>query len=276
MPRRDRIRRASLILAPLLLLPAGCSLLPARPKEHSSSALLDSGPGSRVTGRQAADVQYSIGRSHEEDGRPDQAEAAYLAAVAKDPRRADAEARLAVLADRKGDGAGSARHFERALRLAPKDPEILCDRGYGLYLRRRWPEAEASLRSALAVAPSHARSHNNLGLVLAAEGEKDAALAEFARAGLDASDARANLGLVLAMEGKLAESREQYALALRDKPGSHAANQGLRVAVAALTGKHGAGRGGAESLAAKGGDGASSRLDPALMRTSATAAPAAQ
>jgi len=233
MPRRHRSRWASPTLVPLLLaLAAGCSILPARPKEHSSKALLDSGPGARVTGRQAADVQIAIGRSHEADGRPDQAEAAYLAALAKDPKRADAEARLAVLADRKGDAASSARHFDRALKLAPKDPEILCDRGYGLYLRRRLPEAEASLRAAIAADPSHARGHTNLGLVLAARGRKDEALAEFARAGRDVSDARSNLGLVLAMEGKLDEAKDQYALALGDKPGSEAAREGLRVAAA--------------------------------------------
>ncbi len=235
MSRRSPRRVARLTLALALAAPVGCVHAPSRPRvEHDTASLLDSGPTARVSARQAADVRFALGRTHEEEGRPDQAEAAYRSALERDPRRADAEARLAILADRKGDGAGADRHFERALKLEPANPETLCDRGYSLYLRRRWSDAEASLRRALAADPAHPRAHNNLGLVLARRGDTDGALAEFARAGADRSDARANLALVLALEGRLDESRDQYALALRDKPDSPAAREGLRVATTAL------------------------------------------
>ena len=181
--------------------------------------MLDSGPSQKVTDRQAADIQFAIGRSHEEDGRIEQAEAAYVGP----PCRATRAAPTPRPGWRSWPTARATRparplHFDLALKIDPSNPEILCDRGYGLYLRRRFAEAEASLRAAIAADRSHARSHNNLGLVLAARGDKDAALAEFVRAGCDRSDARANLALVLAMQGKLPEAKR----AVRPGPGREA------------------------------------------------------
>jgi Tfp pilus assembly protein PilF len=235
MPRRDPIRNASLLMAAALGLTCGCSQTSGRPKEHASASILDSGPQPKVTRREAADVEVAVARSAEQQGQFAEAEAGYLAALKKDPKRADAEVRLAILRDRKGDPAAADKHFDRALKLQPKDPEILCDRGYSLYLRRRWAEAEASFQKALALDPAHARSHSNLALVYAQQGDKEKSLAEFARAGCDPSDARANLGLVLAMEGHFEEAKREYALALAGKPGSAGAKEGLNAATVALT-----------------------------------------
>jgi Tfp pilus assembly protein PilF len=261
MLRRDRIRTAlpGMIVAFGLL--GGCAS--TAPKEHSSTTLLDSGPAPKVSSRQAADMQVALGRSMEGEGKFEEARPAYLAALKKDPKRADAEVRLAILDDRKGDHSGADKHFARALKLEPKNPEILCDRGYSLYLRRRWAEAETSLKQALALEPAHARSHANLGLVLARQGDSPGALAEFARAGCDPADARANLGLVLALEGRLEESRREYALALVAKPGSALAKEGLKASAVALSG-----RADPRAIAASGQP--APRSDPALQRTSAS------
>jgi Tfp pilus assembly protein PilF len=245
-----------------LMLLAGCHGTNARPKEHASSTLLEGGPQPKLSKRQAADVHISLGRSCEDQGRFEEARSAYLAALKKDPKRADAEQRLAILDDRKGDGVGADRHFARALKIRPKDPEILCDQGYSLYLRSRWADAETSLRRALATDPSHARSHSNLALVLARQGDSPGALAEFARAGCDPSDARSNLGLVLALEGRYEESNREYALALAAKPASSRAKEGLQATTIALNGRLDP-----RTIAANGK--AAPPVDPALVRTSA-------
>jgi tetratricopeptide (TPR) repeat protein len=240
----------------------GCQGFSSRPKEHASATLLDSGPQPRLSSKQAADVHVSLGRSCEAQGRFDEARAAYLEALKRDPKRADAEVRLAILDDRKGDEADADRHFARALKLRPKDPEILCDQGYSLYLRRRWADAETSLKQALAVDHNHVRSHANLALVLARQGDSPGALAEFARAGCDPSDARSNLGLVLALEGRFEESKREYALALTAKPSSSRAKEGLQAATVALNGRLDP-----RTIAANGQ--AAPPIDPALVRTSA-------
>ncbi len=245
-------RRLIALLIPAALLCAGCHGGPARRGEHPSARLLDTGPGVKVSRRQAADVEIAMARTREQSGDPAGAEAAYARALEKDPRRADAEARLAVLAHGRGAEAASDEHCATALKLAPDDPEILCDRGYSLYLRRNWADAETHFRKALAHAPRDARTHNNLGLALARQGDREGALAEFARAGLDRGDAQANLALATAMEGRIDEARELYAAAVAAKPDSPAAREGLRAAGAAL--------------ASRGGP----RVDPGLARASAT------
>jgi Flp pilus assembly protein TadD len=266
--RSPRVRALGFgLVAAALVLGAGCRGA-GRRGEHASSGLLNSGNPAKVSRRQAADVEVALGRTLQESGDLKAAEAAFRDALAKDPRRADAEARLAILAEERGDPKQAEEHFERALKLAPKDPDILCDRGYSLYLQRRWADAESCLRKALKEDPRHARGHNNLGLVLARQGDREGALAEFARAGCDRADAQSNLALVTAMEGRLDEARELYAAAAAAKPGSAPAREGLRASEVAL----------ASTLAPPAGPLADAvvippprRPDPAVMRASATA-----
>ncbi len=206
-------------------------------KDQSTGSILSSGPEPKVTSVQSADVQIALGRSFEEEGKPEEARAAYLSALKKDPRRPDAELRLAILEDRKANAKEADRHFAQALKLEPKNPEILCDRGYSLYQRKLLNESEASLKAALAIDPLHQRSHNNLALVLAQRGDTQGALAEFAKGGCDASDAQANLALALAIQGKFEDSKKLYVKALAAKPASTVATKGLEATIAALAGK---------------------------------------
>ncbi len=254
-----------LVLALTATVETGCGHFRSQRREHESSSLLSSGPVAKITKRQAADVEIALGRSLEETGNLSEAEATYRNALKKNPKRADAEQRLAILADERGDLKEAAKHFEQALKLDPKNPDILCDQGYSFYLQRRWSEAEMVLRRALACEPRHARSHTNLGLVLARQGDREAALAEFARAGCDPSDAQSNLALVLAMEGRLDDARQTYTAALAAKPGSETAREGLRAANVALAG--GSTMTGAESIAATTIPAPARTLDPAVTRT---------
>src|SRR5215210_7793225 len=104
--------------------------------------------------------------------------AAYQDALRRDAHRADAYLRLAVLNDRQGKFSESAELYQQALSARPGDPDIYSDKGYSLYLQRRWAEAEMSLRQAIVLKPDHARAHNNLGLVLAHTGRLEPALEE--------------------------------------------------------------------------------------------------
>ena len=215
----------------------GCGGLPGRtspPPPHSATNPLDSGPSPKVTSKAAADVQFAIGRGHEDGDKLDDAIAAYRSALAKNPKRADIEGRLAIVLDRQGSPQEADKHFEKALKLDPRNPDLLCDRGYCLYLRGQNAEAEKAYQAALTLAPKHPRTHTNLGLVLAARGDSEGAVAEFTRAGTDPADARSNLALTLALGGKVEAARDQYARALAAKPGSPAATQGLKVAATVL------------------------------------------
>jgi Tfp pilus assembly protein PilF len=239
MPSQRRIPTICLATSLALGIAGGCATTgKTEPKkEQPGGSILTSGPEPKVTSLQSADVQIALGRSFEEEGNYDEAKAAYVSALKKNPKRADAELRMAILEDRKANAKEADRHFAQALKLEPKSPEILCDRGYSFYQRRLLNEAENDLRAALAIDPLHQRSHNNLALVLARRGDKAGALQEFAKAGCDPSDARANLGLALAMEGKFDESKKLYVQALAAKPTSEAAKKGLQATIVALAGE---------------------------------------
>ena len=229
----------ALAASTLLLVAPGChSLRKQPPAEHKSAQLLDAPPenGGKVSHRQAADVQVALGRSLEAEGQAAQAEDAYRRALANNPKRADAHDRLAVLADLKGDFAAADKAYAEAIRLDPRNADWRCDRGYHFAIQRRWAEAESDYREAIKLDAGHARSHNNLGMVLAHRGDEDGAVAEFARAGLDPADARTNLGLILASEGQLPEAEKAYAAAVRLKPASAAAQDGHRAVLAARNG----------------------------------------
>ncbi len=218
--------RSTLLVA--LIFASGCAQGPRSPKTVAVADPLDVGPSRKVSARGAADVQFALGRSFEEAGSLAEAEAAYRRAIHEAPKRPEAHARLAVLLAQRGEFAEASQQFAEAVRRDPGNAEILCDQGYSLAIQRKWPDAEAAYRRALTIQPNHARTHENLALVLARKGETALALEEFARAGLDPADSHANLGLVLAMEGRYAEARASYAQALAARPDSPAAREGLK------------------------------------------------
>jgi Flp pilus assembly protein TadD len=218
-----------LVLAMGLLALAGCRTVEttSRPEVDASFKEGRSKPRS-VKPKQAADVQIAYGRTLERQGQDDAAIHAYQDAVKQDPRRADAYLRLAILHDKRGKFDESASYYQKALGASPGNPDVFCDKGYSLYLQRKLDAAEAALRQAIALRPEFPRAHNNLGLVLAHEGQRSAALAEFRKAGCSVADAHLNLAFVMAVEGRWEEAKKQYGLVLAANPKCEEARKGLK------------------------------------------------
>jgi Flp pilus assembly protein TadD len=223
--RKNSFRRGGWVLVFWALSGAGC--------QHNRPAVagLSAPDEARVPvleARKAADIQVALGRTLEQGGDLEQAQAAYLEALKQDPRRGDACARLAVLHDRQAKWPESEEFYRRAHDLEGDSPGLLCNRGYSFYLQGRWEDAETSLRQAIALDPANQRAHNNLGLVLARSGRADEARAEFRRAGCSEAEAQTNLALALALEGSWDEARAHYDQALTLDPNSVQARRGLR------------------------------------------------
>jgi Tfp pilus assembly protein PilF len=180
-----------------------------------------------ISGRQVADVQLSLARTLERRGDMEPALAAYRQAIEKDPRRSTGYWRMAIIQDRRGNTIESEGHYQQALKLDAKNPDLLCDYGYSLYLQRRWAESEENLRRAITLKPQHQRAHNNLGLLLAQGERNDDALTEFRKAGCDIAEARCNLAFVMALNRRFEGARQFYELALDANPESSAAKSGL-------------------------------------------------
>lgn len=224
MPRMTR----SFVVVVLVCLAcaAGCRF-PDFLRYRGSPQNSDASDTQRLSKRQVREVQLSLAHSLEQQGDDLAALDAYREAAAKEPRRATAPWRMAVIHDRQGNFAESEALYRRALKASPKDPEIHCDYGYSLYLQRRWAESEEHLRQALSLNQGHRRAHNNLGLLLAQSDRFDEALAQFRQAGCPEAEARANLAFVLTLNHRWEEARGQYELALQSNPQSPAAKAGM-------------------------------------------------
>ena len=160
-------------------------------------------------------------------------------ALAIDPEYAPAHGRLGVLATLKGDLAGAAGHYERALVLSPSDLNILSNaadlisslgrlneaiaineylvardpvnvttlQNLGSYYTNagRFDEAIAQLRTTLSLAPRRGGAHFSVGMALLLKGQPEAALAEMQQ---ETSEVSRMIGLAVAYHalGRTADS----------------------------------------------------------------------
>lgn len=175
--------------------------------------------------RQTADVQLALGRTAEQQQQWPAAMTIYRQLLDADPKHPEATHRLAILHDRQGDYEQSSQWFKKALALKPGDPNVLCDMGFSLYTQRRYAEAEVNFRQAIAVNPDHARSQNHLGLVLAQQGKREAALVAFRRANCSPAQAHTNLAVMLALNNQMEDASEHLVSARQDLAPKDLGNQ---------------------------------------------------
>ncbi len=116
------------------------------------------------------------------------------------------------------------------LQVAPDHPVALHFAGVLAHRQKRFDESIALIERSLAVDPTQADWHSNLGLVLKAAGRLDEAVAAYARAiAIDPGHARAhnNLGVLRKMQGRAAEAEASYREAIRLAPEYAAAYHNL-------------------------------------------------
>jgi tetratricopeptide (TPR) repeat protein len=223
----------ALVLLGGCVLPVGCQV--SRQQTAQAPAPRETAPP--LNAKQQADLQVAFARSLEKNGAGDQAKAAYEDALKKDPQRADALDRLAVIHARQGQFEQAVALHKKALAIQPRNADFVCNLGYNYYLQQRWAEAEIQFRKAIELAPNHSRAHNNLGLVLARTVRSEQALAAFRRSGCSEADAHSNLAFALSLENSLKEAQEHFARARTLDPASELAEDGLRVVNAQLNGQ---------------------------------------
>jgi Tfp pilus assembly protein PilF len=218
--------------AVVILILWACAAGGCRTVDHpAGTGILSTGavePTPALARPQVADIHAALARTLETRGDREDAEAGYLEAVKQDPTRGDAWARLAVLNDLKGNFTMSAECYRKARLYQGVSSALCCNQGYSLYLQGRYPEAESTLREAIALGHSNQRAHNNLGLVLARTGRTEAALDEFRLAGRAPAEAHANLALGRAVVGDFEGARGAYERAVAIDPTSVQARRGLR------------------------------------------------
>jgi tetratricopeptide (TPR) repeat protein len=105
--------------------------------------------------------------------------AEHEAAVAQDPKLAQAHANLIALYARAARGDMAEKAYRETVALNPNLPQSHYDYGVFLVSSSRFREAESAFRRALASSPNYAEAHSNLGALLEREGKIDEAAREY-------------------------------------------------------------------------------------------------
>lgn len=161
----------------------------------------------------SADAHHLLGVVHHQRGRYEEARRSIDAAIAIDDRRWAFHSDLGCILDRLGAYEESLACYEHALRLAPTS--ALARNNYGSALQRLGFDDEAVIcyRQAIALDPAYPQPHCNLGHLARDRGDPDGALAAYERAlSIDPGchEARANRGLVLLQKEDFAAGWSEY------------------------------------------------------------------
>jgi len=134
--------------------------------------------------RQAAEVNTELGVGYLERGYIELAVEKLERAIQFDARYAPAHHAYALVQEQLGETSVAMRHFERAVRLTPRDPELQNNYGVFLCSQKRYTEAQQAFDAALKVplyrTPEFA--YTNSGLCYAEQGDYDAAVVAFRKA----------------------------------------------------------------------------------------------
>ncbi|MFN9720461.1 MAG: tetratricopeptide repeat protein, partial [Planctomycetota bacterium] len=117
----------------------------------------------------------SQGRLALQENHIEDAKKAYGEVLQSLPDNATAHHGLAMAADLTERWDEAEYHYRQALRIRPKDPDLLCDMGYSYLLQNRYSEAESYLTHALEVSPQHESSLMNLAMLDLRQGKRASA-----------------------------------------------------------------------------------------------------
>lgn len=117
----------------------------------------------------------SQGRLALQENRIDEATKAYSDVLKSLPDNATAHHGLAMAADLTENWDDAEYHYRQALRIRPRDPDLLCDIGYSYLLQNRYSEAESYLNHALEVSPQHESALLNLAMLDLRQGKRASA-----------------------------------------------------------------------------------------------------
>ena len=142
--------------------------------------------------------------------------------------------RAGLASERTGNYAAAVSTYDRGLKVAPDNVELLNAKGFALFQQGDSERAVEALEQAIALDPSHWKAHNNLALASVDLGELELAEAYFRESlAIEPQPAIYNdLGFVLERQGLLYEAIEMYEKSLELEPGDATAHYNLGSALA--------------------------------------------
>lgn len=172
------------------------------------------------------ETKYSMARLHERNSNVRQAEELLLELHEKYPKKPEYAHRLANVYARTDNFVEAEKFYVIAQKLNPNNVDIYTDRGYAALLEGDYVKAEKLLKEALDRKPNDTRAANNMGMVLAFQGQSDEALRYFRRSTSEA-EALCNLAYVHVQRGEGDQAMRRYNQALSIDPNLKVAANGL-------------------------------------------------
>ena len=163
------------------------------------------------------DTKLMLGRAHEGEGHPQQAEPLYREILELESENGPACHRLGVVLMSQGQADEGLLYLEQANLLLPDHADVLADLGYAYMESGQLEQALPLLQSAYDLDPWDERIINNLAQALGYSGEYEECLALF-REIMDEAEATSNLAYIHAQTGNGAHAMELYSRALDVDP----------------------------------------------------------
>jgi Tfp pilus assembly protein PilF len=183
-------------------------------------------------------VYVNLGQLFVSKDKLDEAKKNYTKAIELEPQIGEARAGYAYVLERLGQPDQARAEYENAIRLSPKSARLFYTYGAFLDKRGELDAAIAQYQRALQVDPSLADAHSELATALFTKGDMPRAEAHYleaARLDPKRADIHSNFGSLLLREGKTSQAILQYEEALRLDPKLTEAEENLRVARASDT-----------------------------------------
>jgi Tfp pilus assembly protein PilF len=183
-------------------------------------------------------VYVNLGQLFVSKDKLDEAKKNYTKAIELEPQIGEARAGYAYVLERLGQPDQARVEYENAIRLSPKSARLFYTYGAFLDKRGELDAAIAQYQRALQVDPSLADAHSELATALFTKGDMPLAEAHYleaARLDPKRADIHSNFGSLLLREGKTSQAILQYEEALRLDPKLTEAEENLRVARASDT-----------------------------------------
>jgi len=180
-------------------------------------------------------VTLLLAKSLRDMNEPAEASRVVAAFVSKHPKESWQLLSLqGILEDEQGRFQQGEASYRAALALEPSETSLHNNLGYNQLLQGHAESAAAEFQRAIAIDPHSVVAHNNLGtaLMFAKSGKSEQAFAEWRKSG-DPAAAHSNLAAVFLEQGHYPEARQEIASALQFKPDYPAALKNLRLVAAA-------------------------------------------
>ena len=157
------------------------------------------------------------GQLQEKMGDVNSARSSYEVALGENPKSVEAVLGLARLDQVAGRKVDAEKGFQKALAMAPKDPNVRANIGQFYAAEEKWDQAIALLSEAVKSTPADKNVRYQLGIAMASSGDYQGAMPHLIRA-VGEAEAHYNIGYLLRDRGQMQASEQQFLQAVLLKP----------------------------------------------------------